>query len=402
MARKERRYGDYYRKRIKNPITEKYQDVYGRTKAERDAKADALQAEWSRQLALAASPYFYAYAADWFSRVSPDMSAARRVSIAREINSNICPVIGGKKLAEITSDDCMDVMAARTARSVSARRSTLQTLNRILNAAVDAGKIPRNPAAGVSAGGDRRKKKKALTPAQQKTLLEAVRGLRIDLFVRMGLYTGLRREELCGLLWRDVDLDSAAPHIDVRRACRWPKNTQPVIAEYLKSDASWRTVPLPEVLTSALREELARLGDVPREQLRGRCVIGCSDGRPWSLKMLNEAWDCIEARSAGTVIRRRTDRATGKRIKVAVEKKLGDKIPNHPGVVVSIDFPVTPHALRRTYITRLILGGVDLRRVQYLAGHETPEITLEYYTDLMGHQPEDLIGDVRGIFDASG
>ena len=87
---------------------------------------------------------------------------------------------------------------------------------------------------------------------------------------------------------------------------------------------------------------------------------------------------------------------------ILVEKKLGDKIPKHPDVVVSIDFPVTAHALRRTYITRLILGGVDLRRVQYLAGHETPEITLEYYTDLMGHQPEDLIGDVRGIFDGSG
>ena len=402
MARKERRYGDYYRKRVKNPITEKYQDVYGRTKAERDAKADALKAEWARQLSLAASPYFYTYAADWFARVAPDMSAARRVTVAREINSNICPVIGAKRLAELTSDDCLDVMAARTARSVSARRTTLQTLNRILNAAADAGKIPRNPAAGVTAGGDPRKKKTALTPAQQKTLLEAVRGLRIALFVQMGLYTGLRREELCGLLWRDVELDSPAPHINVRRACRWPKNTQPVVADYLKSEAGWRTIPLPDVLVAALRDELARLGDLPPEQLRSRCVIGYADGRPWSLKTLTEAWASIEARSAGTVIRRRKDPATGKTAKVAVEKKLGDAIPKHPGVVVSIDFPVTAHSLRRTYITRLILGGVDLKRVQYLAGHEDPEITLRIYTDLMGHRPEDLIDDVRGIFDGPG
>ena len=85
-------------------------------------------------------------------------------------------------------------------------------------------------------------------------------------------------------------------------------------------------------------------------------------------------------------------------VRVQEEKKLGDKVRNHK-VYITIDFDCTPHKLRRTYITRLVLGGVDLRRVQYLAGHETPEITLQYYTDLQDHQPEDLIADVRGIFD---
>jgi site-specific recombinase XerD len=67
-------------------------------------------------------------------------------------------------------------------------------------------------------------------------------------------------------------------------------------------------------------------------------------------------------------------------------------------VVVSIDFPVTPHMLRHTYVTRLILGGMDVRRVQYLAGHSTPDVTIQIYTDLMGHRPEDLIDDVSAVF----
>ena len=127
-------------------------------------------------------------------------------------------------------------------------------------------------------------------------------------------------------------------------------------------------------------------------------MIGYDDGSPWSLKSFQEAWDVIEARSTGVVTRRRKDPETGKMVRVQEEKKLGDKVRNHT-VYITIDFDCTPHKLRRTYITRLVLGGVDLRRVQYLAGHETPEITLQYYTDLQDHQPEDLIADVRGIFE---
>ena len=62
-----------------------------------------------------------------------------------------------------------------------------------------------------------------------------------------------------------------------------------------------------------------------------------------------------------------------------------------------MDFSVSPHILRHTYITRLILGGMDLKRVQYLAGHSSAKITLDIYTTVMGHEPEDLIADVQGI-----
>ena len=65
---------------------------------------------------------------------------------------------------------------------------------------------------------------------------------------------------------------------------------------------------------------------------------------------------------------------------------------------MSIDFNVTPHVLRHTYITRLILGRVPLKRVQYLAGHADPKVTIKIYTDLMGHAPEDLADDINAVF----
>ena len=402
MAKKQSRTGgkyNYYRTKAKHPVTGEYRDVYGRTAEERDRKKAALEEAWAKEIRDAETPFFWQYAADWYSRVEPGLSPSRRTVIAREINNNLCPVIGSLRLTEITSDSVLDVLAARGDLSAASRTLTLQTLRRILEAAADAGKIARNPARNIKPGGRRSVPKNALTPAQQQTLLEAVKGLKIELFVKLGLYTGMRREELCGLTWGDVELDGAAPHISVRRACRWPGNNQPVVSEILKSDAAVRDIPLPAALAVALKAVRAGLGKLPEDQIRSRFVISNSDGSPWSMQTLTKAWGGIRARSTGTVTRKRKDPATGELVSVRTVRSLGGAVPKHPGVKISIDFPVTPHILRHTYVTQLILGGMDLKRVQYLAGHETPDVTLQIYTDLMGHQPEDLIDDIRRIFD---
>lgn len=49
-------------------------------------------------------------------------------------------------------------------------------------------------------------------------------------------------------------------------------------------------------------------------------------------------------------------------------------------MVRSLDFHVTPHQLRHTYITRLFESGLDIKEIQYLAGHTTIDMTLRVYT----------------------
>ena len=41
---------------------------------------------------------------------------------------------------------------------------------------------------------------------------------------------------------------------------------------------------------------------------------------------------------------------------------------------------VTAHILRHTYITRLFEAGLDVKEIQYLAGHSTMDMTLSVYT----------------------
>lgn len=40
---------------------------------------------------------------------------------------------------------------------------------------------------------------------------------------------------------------------------------------------------------------------------------------------------------------------------------------------------VTPHILRHTYITALCSSGLDIKKIQYLAGHADPAMTLKVY-----------------------
>jgi integrase len=43
-----------------------------------------------------------------------------------------------------------------------------------------------------------------------------------------------------------------------------------------------------------------------------------------------------------------------------------------------LDRDVVFHSLRHTYISRLVMAGVDLRTVQELAGHKTIQMTIRY------------------------
>ena len=228
-----------------------------------------------------------------------------------------------------------------------------------------------DPADGVKAAGPPPKEVDPLTPDQAAALLAAVKGTQTETFCRLCLHAGLRREEALALRWDCVHLDGPAPFLEVRRALRWPTNAAPEISDRLKSKAAKRDIPLPASLAAHLRAVRAATGSL--------FVIHNREGGPVSYSSWRSLWRVVEARTAGE------------------RGKVGDKVRNH-AVVISLDFPVHPHQLRHTYCTRLILGGVDVKRVQYLMGHASARITLEIYTKLMSSDLQDTASAVRKIF----
>ena len=72
---------------------------------------------------------------------------------------------------------------------------------------------------------------------------------------------------------------------------------------------------------------------------------------------------------------------------------------NNPKLIYTMDFQVTPHQLRHTYITNLIYASVDPKTVQYLAGHENSKVTMDIYAKVKYNKPEELLPVVNGALD---
>ena len=373
-----------YLKKVKDAATGKWVSVYGHTKEETRRKAREKEAELARAADLRENPPFWIYAAQWYALHTGDYSEKRKQDYQNAINNHICPVIGEKQLRDISYSDVQLVMAKIADKSKSLQQKVTTALRRIFDAAARDRIIDASPCADLKPGGQDAAEKEALTKAQQRTLLEAVRGLPIYPFVMICLYTGLRREEALGLRWRNVHLDGPAPHVDVRAACNWEGHNKATLTPLLKSDAAYRSIPLPPQLVQILHEL--------REAQNGPYVISRGEGELLTAAAFRRRWDAVTLREEHQVT------YTMRGQEITRDLHLGDEVPYHPGVKVSMNFHTTPHLLRHTYISELILSGVAVKRVQYLAGHSSPIQTLKIYTHLMENRPEDLYSEVLKAF----
>lgn len=248
-----------------------------------------------------------------------------------------------------------------------------------------------NPAASLSAkGGTPKQEKKALTDEQVKILLDTIRGLPPYVFVMIGLYAGLRREEILALRWDCVFLDGATPYISVRRAWR-SVNNRPVISTELKTPAAKRDIPIPGKLVECLKEA--------KEKSKSEYVISDRNGNALAESQFVRVWKYIAVRS--TEERCYYTYVNGQKIKHVVKPKLGEHQSNNPKLVYTMDFQVTPHQLRHTYITNLIYASVDPKTVQYLAGHENSKVTMDIYAKVKYNKPAQLHGVINRAIDTS-
>ena len=157
-------------------------------------------------------------------------------------------------------------------------------------------------------------------------------------------------------------------------------NNRPVITEELKTPAAYRDVPIPQCLVECLRDL--------KETSISDYVIADSKGEPLAYSQFKRVWNYIRVRSnkERTYFRY----VNGQKIPHKVTPVLGESASHNADVIYSLDFDVTPHQLRHTYITNLIHVGVDPKTVQYLAGHENSKVTMDIYAKVKYNKPQEL------------
>lgn len=343
------------------------------------------------------SPLLSDYAEKWLVMQSAHVRATTLVDYSSKVRRHIIGELGHKHMADITPDDIQMALIPVSRKSESVFKSVVILYKSIFQSAKDSRLISFDPTMYLSTtGGIRQKEKQALTDEQAERLIETVKGLPPYVFVMLGLYAGLRREEILGLKWDSVFLDAEAPYLTVRRAWHTEHN-RPVVLNELKTEAAHRNIPLHECLIECLREAKA--------VSTSDYVVANRDGEPLSYTQFRQLWKYIVTRTA----KPRTYRVykdgkvvhdeNGKPLKKTIYPRLGEKAPHNGVVVYSLDFDVTPHMLRHTYITNLIHAGVDPKTVQYLAGHENSKITMDIYAKVKYNRPEDVVVSLGDAFD---
>lgn len=374
----------YYRTRIKDADGRRV-SLYGKTCEElydkvQEAKRQIEEAEFRQ-----AYPTVAEYCEKWLKMRSATIRTTTLQRYETAVRNHIEKPIGHMYIDEVTTDDLRLMLVPLAQKSCATYSNVIMLVKNIFHSAMQSKVICYDPAAALPAkGGVAKKEKKALTDEQVRVLLDTIRDLPPYVFVMLGLYAGLRREEILALQWDCVFLDEEHPYLSVRRAWHTEHN-RPVITTELKTPAARRDIPIPPCLVQCLKEA--------KEASSSAFVIANSRGEPLTGGQFAKIWQYIKVRS--TEKRYYYRYINGESIRYVVEPKLGGHPSRNPKLVYTMDFHVSPHQLRYTYITNLIYAMVDPKTVQYLAGHENSRITMDVYAKVKYNQPQQLYGLVN-------
>jgi integrase len=163
------------------------------------------------------------------------------------INRLITPALGSVELETLTSDDIRHLLAWIIE---AGHERTAELVYVLLHAAL----MDRLPLAlqGIKRPRHRQNSPKPWSDEQIKQYVAACRQHKRGLAFSLAIMLGMRRGEICGLRWRDIDWSYKEIHIcnqRVRLASGALVDCSP------KSESSVRTIPIPAALLPRLRAE---------------------------------------------------------------------------------------------------------------------------------------------------
>jgi integrase len=340
----------------------KRKTVYGKSRAEVRDKLTAAMNDVRKGIPLPNERITLAqFLQTWLADVAkPSIRPKTYRTYSDIVRHHIEPTLGRKSLAKLSPHDVQKLLNDKLQVGLSALtvQHITAVLRTALNVAVKWGLIYRNVATLVSPPRVQQQEMKVFTPEQAKVFLDSVKGHRLEALFIMALTSGLRRGELLGLHWSDVDLDAATlrvkyalSHLDGEVNLAEPK-----------TEKSRRLLSLPSLLITALRahrsrqlEERLRAGE---HWQQNDFVFTSLLGEPIMPRNLNRAFDTL-VKNAG--------------------------LPK-----------IRLHDCRHTAATILLSQGVSPRLIMELLGHSRVSLTMNTYAHIL---PE-MTREAASVMDA--
>ena len=304
--------------------------------------------------------------AEWLEQWLGQMAATLRPSTLenyrKDMENHVAPYLGQKSLSQITAADLRklyDILKRKgrmnppPGQSRGLSSTTVHgihtTLHHALRAAVEQGLIPTNPADEVDPPKVIRQPMNVLNEEQLDTFMAVIQKdpLWHDFFYTE-LTTGLRRGEICGLMWSDFDERSGI--LKISRTLRREKGGR-LVAGDTKTYAGTRKIVLPPSTAELLRtrKEKSFSPWIFHDPLRPEAPINPDSAYRQLKKVLADAG-----------------------------------LPN-----------IRFHDLRHTFSTHALASGVDAKTLSGILGHTKASFTLDTYTHTTGDMQKraaDIIG----------
>lgn len=181
---------------------------------------------------------------------------------------------------------------------------------------------------------------------------------------QIGLHTGMRIGEVCGLEWRHVDFDRMIIKVEQQMSATKVNGNSEWIIKSPKSKSGYRTIPIGNGLLEILRKERTR-------QKKNQLYYGQHYIRP-------ELGDFICRKESGDFI----------------PPGIAKHYTRQAAIKLEIDFNF--HSLRHTHATMLVEQGVPTKAIQKRLGHSRAAVTVDKYV----HLTEKMSREAADVFDS--
>jgi integrase len=344
----------------------KRKTFYGKTKKEVQEQLKRAQLERQQGTFIAGGQQTVAhYLNDWLKVHKQTIRPRSHERYEAIIRLHLVPRLGHIHLHKLTAQHLDTLYIEKVDEGLSPTTVTAvhTMLHTALEKAVRLGLVSRNVCDLVSPPRKIRKEIKPLSTEQVLQFLEAAKGHPQETLFILALTTGMRRGELLGLKWQDIDF--AKSILQVRRALtRMPtglgyKETEP------KTKLSRRSIVIISFALEALKKHKAK-------QLEMRLKAG-------------EAWqdhDYVFCTSIGTHL----SPSHGVLVQLKnVLKKAG--LPD-----------IRFHDLRHSMATLLLSKGVHPKVVQEILGHSEISMTMDTYSHVLPTMQKNAMDELNDIF----
>jgi integrase len=339
--------------------------VYGPTRASVREKLVQLRSDAAMGLdVFTKDQLFGSYLQSWLEDVAgPAVRPSTRESYESLVRVRVLPHLGSVKLSEVTPQRLQALYSSLSASGLSPASvgRTHAVLHAALKQALLWNLIPRNPAAAARPPSAPRSEMQTLTRDEVQRLVAAAGDATFRCLYLLAATAGLRRGELVGLRWSDIDLDRG--QLTVLRTAQRIKAEGIVFGEP-KTKAGRRTVRLGSLAVSALRTHRPA-------QLEQRLKAGPA----WTDTGL------VFTSARGTPIEEARLTRTFKR---------DLEVAGLPAVRF--------HDLRHTAATLLIEQGVAIKAVQSALGHSTIAVTMDTYAHVTPAMQDSVAETIDRLF----